>query len=61
MKYPKVRFITNNPEKEAEYICFLAKSISDNLYQNAGLLVLPEAIPSTVYFLESVINLSSGN
>lgn len=37
----EVNFIYNDLEKEAEYICFLAKSISKGYYQNGSFHVLP--------------------
>lgn len=37
----KVSFIYNDLEKEVQYLCFLAKSISKGFYQNGSFHVLP--------------------
>jgi hypothetical protein len=54
MKYPKVRFITENTGNMASrYLCFLAKSISLKLYQNSEYYVLPKLVTKNsrcVYF-----------
>lgn len=44
--------IVSNSEKQANYVCFLAKNISRTLYQNGGFLVLPnsENHKNVVYF-----------
>ena len=40
MKYPKVVFSFRNIKQDAEYICFLAKSITNGDFQRGGFLVL---------------------
>lgn len=46
MKYPKIEIYTENKaEFEAQYICFLAKGVSNDIYQNGGYTVLPTLIP----------------
>ncbi len=49
---PKITFVNSNREKEANYICFLAKNITRNLYQDGGFIVLPSPIKheKSVYF-----------
>lgn len=39
----KVEFVVNNPQKEAKYLCFLAKDITKGLYQKDNFYVLPYA------------------
>lgn len=49
---PKVEFI-DKLEKQAEYLCFLAKAIQKGEFQNLGFLVLPYPVPRnrlSVYF-----------
>jgi hypothetical protein len=42
MKYPKINISTDYSDYfEAQYLCFLAKGISCNTYQDGGFLVLP--------------------
>jgi len=42
MNYPKVNILADNQEDfEAKLICFLAKGISMNTYQDGGFLILP--------------------
>lgn len=54
MSYPKINIFTDNTgDFEAQYICFLAKSITLAEYQNNGFTVLPNLDsknPRSVYF-----------
>lgn len=50
MQSPKITFITNDTQKEAEHISFLAKSICEGYFEKAGLLVLPKPVGSCVFF-----------
>lgn len=49
---PKITVIQNDKQKDANYLCFLAKNITRNLYQQGGFFVLPEPIihRKSVYF-----------
>ncbi len=53
MAYPKVTFYHHDPERLANYVCYLAKQIACRYYQDRRFLVLPRLIAhssNTVYF-----------
>jgi len=48
-----LNILENNPVKQAEYLCFLAKSIVDKRYQSNGFFVLPYLVKNhskTIHF-----------
>src|SRR6266487_4142560 len=49
MKRPIVTFIVKDSNREAEYICFLAKILTSREHQKAGFLVLPEPLKDNIY------------
>lgn len=53
MQQPKVNFIYDNLDRQANYLCYLAKQIACRYDQDRRMFVLPRLIPqnaSTIYF-----------
>jgi len=54
MNYPNINILAEDKDDfEVKYICFLAKNISQNTYQDGGFLILPtwmRAMPNRYFF-----------